>query len=202
MNRLHDVSRKTWAVAAGVAMATMACGQVAQATVMEDPSGTITKVSGGPPYTYAMTLKDASDATQPIGTFWFAWVPGEDFLATPPISETSPVGWRMNAITNMGSGDGYAIQWISNSAASDILPGGSLSGFGFTTNDSPSSVDGNSVFFPSTPVLTSFVYNSGPFSDAGVEFKVTPVAAVPEPATLAMGLVPMMMMLRRKRRLV
>ena len=147
-----------------------------------------------------MTIKDASDATQPIGTVWFAWVPGEDFLATSPLAETSPTGWKVNAITHAGSSDGYAIQWVATSSASDIPIGGSLSGFGFTTADSPAAIEGNSVFFPGTPVLTTFAYNAGPFSDAGTEFTVTPV---PEPATVAMALLPMtLLFLRRSRRTI
>ena len=33
-------------------------------------------------YRYTITLKDTG--TTPIGTFWFAWVPGEDFLPSKP----------------------------------------------------------------------------------------------------------------------
>lgn len=182
------------AVAAGLVAASPV-----QAALLEDPSGTITTVSTGPQNTYAMTFSDAADATKPIGTVWFAWVPGEDFLATSPISETSPSGWRMNAITHAGSADGYAIQWVANSAVSDIPIGGSLSGFGFTTADSPSDLQGNSVFFAGTPVLTTFAYSAGPFSDAGSEFVVTP-AAVPEPGTVALALLPTALLLLRRPR--
>jgi hypothetical protein len=204
MNRSYDLVRqlgrgKTWAAMVAVAMSAQAIPDAARATVLEAPSGTISTVSGGPNFTYDMTLKNASNATVPIGTFWFAWVPGEDFLATSPLSETAPNGWRVNAITHFGSTDGYAIQWVANSAASDVPIGGSLSGFNFTTTDSPASVNGDSPFFPGTPVLTSFVYDGAPFSDAGTEFAPTPV---PEPASLAVGLVPMAMLLRRRRRTV
>lgn len=205
MNRLKIVfglskTAKICLLAVAVAAMVQCWSNEAGATILEDPSGTITTVSGGPNFTYAMTIKDASDATEPIGTVWFAWIPGQDYLATSPLSETSPAGWKMNAITHSGSSDGYAIQWVATSAASDIPIGGSLSGFGFTTTDSPAAIDGNSVFFPSTPVLTTFAYDAGPFSDAGAEFVVTPV---PEPATVAMGLVPaILLVLRRSRRAV
>lgn len=172
----------------------------AGATVLEDPSGTISTVSGGPNFVYAMTIKDAADATQPIGTVWFAWVPGEDFLATSPLAETSPTGWRMNGITHAGTSDGYAIQWVANTAASDIPIGGSLSGFGFTTKDSPAALAGNSVFDPTAPVLTTFAYNAGPFSDGGTAFVVSQVSAVPEPVTLALVALPVAWLLRRPRR--
>ena len=108
----------------------------------------------------------------------------------------------MNAITHGGSSDGYAIQWIASSAASDIPIGGSLSGFGFTTTDSPSAIQGDSAFYPGTPALTTFAYSVGPFSDAGTEFVVAP-AAVPEPGSVAVALVPVaLLLLRRSRRSV
>src|SRR5262249_52595990 len=115
---------------------------------------------------------NASSSNAGIGTFWFAWVPGEDLLATSPISVSPPSGWSDN-ITNMGAGDGFAIQFLANSPANDVQPGSSLS-FSFTSADSPASVIGNSVFFPGTPVGTSFVYPQGPFSDAGHQFVVPP----------------------------
>ena len=72
-----------------------------------------------------------------------------------------------------GAGDGFAIQFLANSPANDVQPGSSLN-FSFTSADSPTSVNGNSVFFPGTPVGTAFVYPQGPFSDAGHQFVVTP----------------------------
>jgi hypothetical protein len=39
-------------------------------------------------YQYSMTLSDTGSTT--IGTFWFAWVPGEDFLDLMPSSMTAP----------------------------------------------------------------------------------------------------------------
>lgn len=185
--------------AAALAFIAQAWSSDARAAVLEDPSGQITSITGGPTYTYAMTFADGSSATEPIGTVWFAWVPGEDFLPTSPISETSPSGWKVNAITHGGSSDGYAIQWEATSAASDIPIGGSLSGFGFTTTDTPSGISGNSPFYPSTPVLTTFAYDAGPFSDAGTEFVVN-ASPVPEPATLAITLLPTAWLLRRTRR--
>ena len=131
-----------------------------------------------PTSTIRSTLTNASSSNAGIGTFWYAWVPGEDFLATSPISVSPPAGWTDN-ITNMGAGDGFAIQFLANSPANDVQPGSSLN-FSFTTADSPASVNGNSVFFPGTPVSTSFVYPQGPFSDAGHQFVVTP-APTPTP---------------------
>jgi Hint domain len=122
---------------------------------------------------YSITLDDTGSTT--VGTFWFAWVPGQDFLESPPTNVVSPSGWTDN-ITHFGQSDGYAIQWIATSGSSDVPAGGTLSGFAFTSTDAPSAVFGNSVFYPNTPVLTSFVYSQGPFSDGGFDFQVTEAA--------------------------
>jgi hypothetical protein len=121
-------------------------------------------------YQYSITLKDNTPSpTTPakqIGTFWYAWIPGEDFLDTAPLSVTSPAGWT-DRITHAGETDGYAIQWVAG--ASRINPGKSLKGFTFTSTDSPATVFGKSSFYPSTDVNTSTVYSGAPFSDAGFQ---------------------------------
>src|SRR5438270_514895 len=145
-------------------------GRALLATI--DATGVISSTAAGPNTNYTINLTNASSSNAGIGTFWFAWVPGKDFLATSPVSVSPPPGWTDN-ITNMGPGDGFAIQFLANSPANDVQPGSSLN-FSFTSADSPASVNGNSVFFPGTPVGTSFVYPQGPFSDAGHQFDVTP----------------------------
>ena len=58
----------------------------------ESASATITATQLGPStYQYTVMLDDTGSTT--IGTFWFAWVPGEDFLDTKPSSVTAPAGW-------------------------------------------------------------------------------------------------------------
>ena len=92
----------------------------------------------------------------------------------------------------MGAGDGFAIQFLANSSASYVQPGSSLN-FQFTTADTPAALSGDSVFYPGTPVGTSFVYPQGPFSDAGHEFVVTAaatlqsIAVTPANTSLAVG---------------
>ncbi len=141
-------------------------------------SSVISSTAAGPNFNYTIALANAGSSNAGIGTFWYAWVPGEDFLATSPISVSPPPGWS-DHITNMGPGDGFAIQFLANRPANDVQPGSSLS-FSFTSADSPASVNGNSVFYPGTPVGTSTVYPQGPFSDAGHQFDVTP-APTPMP---------------------
>ena len=159
----------------------------------ESATVTVTSKTAGVDFEYDLTLKDTGSTN--IGTLWFAWVPGEDFLATSPISETTPAGWTSPpSITHGGSTDGYAIQWV---ATTPLTPGQSLSGFSFTTADAPASVSGNSAFYPATPTETSFVYSGAPFSDAGFQFVAQ---NVPEPASvLWLGLGAAGFLLRSKR---
>ena len=151
-------------------------GRAVPATI--NATGVISSAAVGPNFNFTINLTNASSSDSGVGTFWYAWVPGEDFLASRPISVSPPPGWTAN-ITNMGPGDGFAIQFVANSAANDVQPGSSMS-FSFTSADPPSSVDGHSPFFPGTPVNTAFVYPQGPFSDAGHQLVVAP-AATPAP---------------------
>ncbi len=136
------------------------------------PSGVISSKPDGANFDYTITLSNSSSSNSSIGTFWYSWIPGQDYLATSPVSVSPPTGWT-DSVTNMGAGDGYAILFISNSSAYNVPAGSSLD-FAFTSADTPASVNGNSVFYPDTPVGTSYVYPQGPFSDGGHVFVVAP----------------------------
>jgi hypothetical protein len=166
--------------AAGLPIADTTAGTI-------NASATITATPDGPDYDYTITLTNTSGAgNDNIGTFWFGWVPGADFLATSPLSVTDPTGWK-DTITHGGSTDGYAIQYVAKTSADEIAPGNSLV-FGFKSADTPADLMGNSVFYPTTPVLTSFVYSQGPFQGDGLQFTVT-FASVPEPSSLVLGII-------------
>ena len=124
-------------------------------------SGVISSTPDGSNFDYTIDLSNSSSSTASIGTFWYAWIPQpfEDFLATNPVSVSPPAGWT-DTITNIGSSDGFAIEFISTGSADNVQPGSSLD-FGFTSADTPASVNGDSVFYPGTPVGTSFVYSQG-----------------------------------------
>jgi hypothetical protein len=154
-------------------------------------SAVISSTAAGANSDYTITLTNASSSNAGIGTFWYAWVPGGDFLATSPISVSPPAGWS-DTITHMGTNDGYAIEFIANSAAADVQPGSSLS-FSFTSADPPSSVNGNSAFYPDQPTSTAIVYPQGPFSDAGHRLLVTPAqSATPTPPVTETSVVEVM----------
>jgi len=141
----------------------------------------------GSDWSYSMTLTNSSSSTVSLATFWFGWVPGEDFLPHAPISESAPSNWAVNAITNGGAGDGYAIRYEATATAGDLAPGSSLV-FGFMSHDSPTVLAGDSPFYPGTPAGTSFVYQGGPFSGASDQFIVT-FQSVPEPSALLLGVI-------------
>jgi hypothetical protein len=136
----------------------------------ETASATITATPDGEDWKYSIKLVDTGSTT--VGTFWFAWVPGEDFLATSPSSITSPSGWQ-EVVTHGGSNDGFAIQWKASSTSAEIQSGGTLTGFSFVSSDTPAEVFGDSKFYPTTPVPTAFVYSGAPFSDSGFQLVAT-----------------------------
>src|SRR5579871_5258960 len=89
-------------------------------------------------YQYDLTLNNVGTTT--IGTFWFGWVPGDNFMPVSPTNVTSPAGWG-DVITNGGPSNGFAIQWTANSTASDLAAGNSLSGFIFDSTLTPAQLE-------------------------------------------------------------
>ncbi len=148
-------------------------------------SAVITATADGSNWDYAITLTNSSASTDPIGTFWFAWVPGEDFMPDSPSNVVAPTGWDVNAITHGAAPDGYAIRWEASPVANALAPGSSLSGFTFTSPDSPTTLMGISTPYQ-TAILTSVVFQGGPFQGATETFLVQ-FASVPEPSTLVLG---------------
>jgi hypothetical protein len=161
--------------AIGLAAVAIACAcAAAPAAASEAASATFSSTQLSPTsWQYSLTLNDTG--TTDLGTFWFAWVPGKDFMATAPSGIADPTGWT--AITTHGARPtAIAIQWKAGAGAL-LAPGQSLSGFMFDSTMSPAEMMGDSPFFPGTPVTTTFVYQGAPFSDAGVEFLVQAAAS-------------------------
>ena len=150
-------------LAAGAATTTYGQGEIASGTL----SG-----SGSGPYLYNLTFSDSPYATSPIGSVWYAWVPGEFYLPGTPSSASAPTGWTATVFAN-------SVQFVANSSAYDIQPGQSLSGFGYQASFSPAQLAAaaNSGL--------AVAYSGGLFSDGGNTFTVATVT-VPEPSTLAL----------------
>ncbi len=122
-------------------------------------------------FQYNIDVKDSG--TTNIGTLWYGWVPGEDFLGTSPTNLEAPSGWSVQ-VTNLGANDGFAVQWINHSGP--LTPGQTLSGFGFNTTQAPTVLAGTSPFHSDVPVSTTFIYIGAPLTDAGFEFNINPTA--------------------------
>ncbi|HTL59533.1 MAG TPA: hypothetical protein VL361_27930 [Candidatus Limnocylindrales bacterium] len=128
-------------------------------------------------FNYTITLNNSASSSSSIGTFWYAWLPGQDYLPSSPSLVTPPTGWT-DTITHFGVTDGYAIEFFANGPADALAPGQSLD-FNFETLDSPAALAGNSPYYPTIPVGTSMVYGGGPFSLPSDQFVVQ---SVPEPS--------------------
>ena len=164
-----------------------------QAGAALSASATLSSQQLGPnSWQYSLTLQNTG--TTPIGTYWFGWVPLYDLLPSMPTNVNSPNGWSGTAAADY-FGVGSA-QWVNT--ASPLQPGQSMSGFQFTSPDSPSAINGTS-FYAGFPVEQSYVYIGGPETDSGFAFRTNTVAA-PEPASLASaGLAGLLVLIRRKR---
>lgn len=186
-------------IVAAIAALGLTVGISRQLAAAPASSATITPISTGATNSYSLTLTNGAASTSSIQTFWFSWKPGQDYLATDPLSVSSPAGWTDTVTTNgPGTGDGYAIEWIA-STGSVLAAGDSLGGFGFTSVDTPAELAGDSVFYPTTPVLTTFTYSGVGDSTDGEKFLVT-LTPVPEPMALAVLAPAAILMLRRVRK--
>jgi hypothetical protein len=144
-------------------------------------TGTLTDVPGaGNTFDYTLTVDNSASSLNPIGSFWYAWVPGEFFLPTTPSSEGAPANWTATPVTALGAS---SIQFATSTTGAKIAPGGSLS-FTFVSTDTPAVLAGDAPNHPGTPIGTTVAYAAGIQSDAGDTFVVQSV--VPEPSTLAL----------------
>jgi hypothetical protein len=148
---------------------------------------------------YSMDLTNTGDTT--INTFWAGWIVYADLyvydlLPTLPSNVSSPTGWGGGAVNDgaLYSPGYYGIEWQS---ATGLAPGQKLSGFTFTTSDSPAIVEGDAASFPGYLADESWVYHGASQSEPG--FELTPTIVVPEPAS-AMLLIPAGIILASRRR--
>ena len=158
-------------------------------------------------YTYDLSLTNTSTDGSTVGTFWFAWIPHQSYLASNPITVSSPTGWEDGPDSQSVGGalgeKGASIEWQAVGSGSYLAAGNTLKGFSFTTADSPRSVFGDSIYFPGTPVLTSQVFHAGPFSDSPTSLNgyqlVAQVVPEPEPlALVALGGLALLLVRRKK----
>jgi hypothetical protein len=129
--------------------------------------------SGG--FNYKITLDDTG--TTAINTFWFGWIPGEDFLTQNPTLIGSPAGWTEQIVP---VGSGYSIEWTANSSINAIQPAGSSSAFTFSSTETPAQFSAKSTLDSFYPATTSFVYSGAALVSPGQQITPTvQAAAVP-----------------------
>ncbi|MHB8637571.1 MAG: PEP-CTERM sorting domain-containing protein [Fimbriimonadaceae bacterium] len=140
-------------------------------------------------YSYDIDLLNTGSTG--IQTFWFAWVPGLNFMPDMPTSVGAPASW-----TDVTTGPpGYAIQYKTSGG---LAAGNSLDGFNFSSVDSPTVLEGSAG---GTPILTSFVYSGQPLFGTSNQFVVA-FAPAPEPATwLALAGFGLIAIAKRRRRI-
>jgi hypothetical protein len=167
-----------------------ACPFLAQAAI--NATATLSTQQLGPnSYEYSITLNNTGDTN--IGTYWFSWIPGYDFLTPSPTNVSSPAGWT-GGVQQDGFIPGYyALEW---NTATPLAPGQSLSGFKFDSSESPAALMATS-YFPPYSVATSYVYIGPSQGDPGRLFNTA--VTVPEPVGLAL-LVPALAVLASRRR--
>jgi len=151
-------------------------------------------------FTYDITLTNTG--TTNIGTFWYAWLPPDnfyDFLKSTPTAESNPTGWSANIEGLNNGSDNNSIQWVTTT--NPLTPGKSLT-FGYTTPDDPASVTGPAEF--GFPTGYSYIYVGAPETDSGALVDVAVGSIVtPEPATLGLlGAAGVSLCIRRPRRVV
>jgi hypothetical protein len=175
-------SYQYWARLASAVAAIACIGAAQPAAAALDADATISATQLTPTtWHYTLTLTDAG--TTNVGTFWFAWIPGQDYMPTQPVNIASPASWAA-VVTGGNPNNGYAIQWVAGTGAA-LTPGQSSSAFSFDSATTPQQMAGDSPFYPGTPMLTSFAYIGAPFADPGYQF-VVQTAPVPEPSTMVL----------------
>jgi hypothetical protein len=142
-------------------------------------TASIAVTGSGPEYTYTVTVNNTGSTT--VGTFWFSWVPGQDYMSAQPTSISSPAGWSAQVTTANYSGQtGYAIEWQASGAGNDIQSGGSSSSFSFNSTETPAQMAADSPFDGKPETATAVVYTGGALIGNGDTLVATVVACFRE----------------------
>jgi len=121
--------------------------------------------------TFRYTIDLNNIGSTNVGTLWYSWVPGQDFLAASPTNVVGPTGWT-DTVTQEFVGDGFGIQWVNT--ATPLASGNRLFGFRFDSTSTPAQLGANSTVHTTFPAGTSFIYAGAPLTDAGFQFTIAP----------------------------
>jgi hypothetical protein len=160
-------------------------------------SATYTPQQLGPnSWRYSLTLNNTGSTN--VSTLWFGWVvypPIYDLLPNLPTNVSAPAGWTGTGLNDSFYG-GYSVEWTTTS--SPLPAHSSLSGFSFDSPDAPTVMLQNSPVFGLFRTDTSWAYIGASQGDPGFQFR--PVQNVPEPVSAIALLLPLVVTLRRRRR--
>ncbi|MGD0463634.1 MAG: hypothetical protein ABSB74_14200 [Tepidisphaeraceae bacterium] len=180
--------------ACSIAIGILVAATAGRASALESATGTISATPlGGGEFQYNIALKNTSSDGSDIGTFWFSWIPGHDFMEALPTNITFPTGWSVNITGSNNSSDGNALQFL----AGPLLTPGNTDDFSFESTETLAQITGPSSYTLPDNETTSFIYHAAPFSDAGSEFTLTPV---PEPVSATVMAIGGAGLLMRRRR--
>jgi hypothetical protein len=145
--------------------------QTASATISSSPVG-------GGVFQYNIALTNTSTDGSPIGTFWFSWIPGVDYMQAQPTNITMPTGWTDSITGSNNSTDGNAIRYVAG-AGSQLNQGGT-DDFSFESTETLAQLESHSPFGNNAIETTSVVYQGAPLIGTAFTF------AVPEPASMTL----------------
>jgi len=152
----------------------------------------MTYAPDGSNFDYNIFLHNTGSNT--IDVLWYSWIPGGDFMTVMPTNIVAPTGWT-GSVQGGGAGDGYSVQYVTSS--SPLGGGSTLSGFKFTSSETPAELTANSPIFGGIyQTGISYVYQGAAQNS---NFGVLVINPVPEPITLC-ALAPALMLMRRRRR--
>ncbi|MEI9987418.1 MAG: hypothetical protein WDN69_32320 [Aliidongia sp.] len=176
---LRDLFRTTRALPALALAAALTAFLPASAQAALSATATISSSQNSDgSFHYEMTLTNTGSTT--IGTFWFSWIPGANYMQATPTNIQAPSGWTENTVM----GGGTSLQYVANSL---LASGATLSGFSFDSPLTPAQMTGPSS--GGNLVDTSFVYIAAPLADPGE--KIVPTAAAPlAPSTAVSSILP------------
>jgi hypothetical protein len=147
----------------------------------------MTAVPDGRNYDYTITLHNTGTAN--IETFWFAWLPGYDFLTSNPTVTKAPTNWT--TFVESGYYGGYSIEFYDTGSSSPLSPGQSSSAFKFTSPDSPAVLNALDPILHFYPTTFSYAYQGAAEVTPSVTINSIPITTVPEPSGLIIAAIGM-----------